>query len=539
MPGPRWWLRSIVEWAGARWWRAVALFVFVSLLTRWLGFAVEILDVDESAHIVGAWEIGRGRLLYRDFVNNKPPLLYVFYLAAQWLGGPSLPGVRLVTALLVLPLTAWGLVAFERDRVRGVLAGLVFLLFSAAFIGHDMLAAHAEVFMVVPATWALALVATESRARSLWRLGGAGILMGIAFLFKYQVATWGVALAAAAAVACHRDRGLKAVPGALGALAVGFALPLALTYAWFASRGAARDLVYWTLSNNLAYSANPITAAEAVERAVSYALPFGLATVPLWWAAWRSFTSEGRSYRTWLLAGLLVCTVPAVAIGFRFYPHYFVQFYVPLTLAAVPALDRWLRAESTPRADVLAAWSVVVIAGFAVANPLLYFGPWRVYRETDPTFEAVGRRLSQDACAGEASVFVWGYAPPIYYYSRLPAASRFVVLAQARLTGYVSGNLARVRGPASRDGAVEGEHWTWLMDDLERRRATYIVDTAPAGIYRWNRYPLEDYPPLRDYVAKEFELVDEVAAVRLYRRVGCAGVAGRSRPHGTPEPEGP
>jgi len=77
------------------------------------------------------------------------------------------------------------------------------------------------------------------------------------------------------------------------------------------------------------------------------------------------------------------------------------------------------------------------------------------------------------------------------------------------------------------------------MDDLERRRATYIVDTAPAGIYRWNRYPLEDYPPLRDYVAKEFELVDEVAAVRLYRRVGCAGVAGRSRPHGTPEPEGP
>jgi len=208
-----------------------------------------------------------------------------------------------------------------------------------------------------------------------------------------------VALAAAAAVACQRDRGLKAVPGALGALAVGFALPLALTYAWFASRGAARELVYWTLSNTWR-TAPPHHGRRGVERAVSYALPFGLATVPLWWAAWRSFTSDGRSYRTWLLAGLLACTVPAVAIGFRFYPHYFVQFYVPLTLAAVPVLDRWLRAGSTPRAHLLAAWSVVVIAGFAVANPLLYFGPWRVYRETDPTFEAVGRRLSQDACAG-------------------------------------------------------------------------------------------------------------------------------------------
>ena len=60
------------------------------------------------------------------------------------------------------------------------------------------------------------------------------------------------------------------------------------------------------------------------------------------------------------------------------------------------------------------------------------------------------------------------------------------------------------------------------MADLERTRATYILDTAPAGLYRWNRYPLRDYPRLDHYVAESYDLVDEVSRVRIYRRRGCA-----------------
>ena len=60
------------------------------------------------------------------------------------------------------------------------------------------------------------------------------------------------------------------------------------------------------------------------------------------------------------------------------------------------------------------------------------------------------------------------------------------------------------------------------MDDLERTGATYILDTAPAGLYRWNRYPLRDYPRLDRYVAEGYEGVDDVSRVRVYRRRGCA-----------------
>jgi hypothetical protein len=60
------------------------------------------------------------------------------------------------------------------------------------------------------------------------------------------------------------------------------------------------------------------------------------------------------------------------------------------------------------------------------------------------------------------------------------------------------------------------------MDDLERTRATYVLDTAPAGLYRWNRYPLRDYRRLDRFVAESYERIDDVSRVRVYRRRGCA-----------------
>ena len=97
------------------------------------------------------------------------------------------------------------------------------------------------------------------------------------------------------------------------------------------------------------------------------------------------------------------------------------------------------------------------------------------------------------------------------------------MLAQARLTDYISGNLGSVRGEVPVRGVVDPRHWDWLMEDLEARRATFILDTAPAGIFRWNQYPMERYPRLQSYVDAQFQLVDTIEEVRIYRRTGCDG----------------
>jgi len=151
-------------------------------------------------------------------------------------------------------------------------------------------------------------------------------------------------------------------------------------------------------------------------------------------------------------------------------------------------------------------------------NMNLYSGDRKVYRERDPVYERIANRLKRDPCHPRASLFVWGYAPAFYYYAGMRPASRFVVMGQARLTGYVSGNLGSLN---KRSEGVQ-QHWDWLMADLEKNHTTYVLDTAPAAIYRWNHFPLNRFPRLADYVAKNFERIDEIDEVVIYRRRHCS-----------------
>jgi hypothetical protein len=60
------------------------------------------------------------------------------------------------------------------------------------------------------------------------------------------------------------------------------------------------------------------------------------------------------------------------------------------------------------------------------------------------------------------------------------------------------------------------------MDDLERNRATYVLDTTRSGIHGWESFPVSAYPRLSRYLASGFERVDAVGGVEIWRRRGCA-----------------
>jgi hypothetical protein len=495
-----------------------ALFVGLSLLTRWLSFAVEVLDTDEAAHIVGSWVLRDGGRLYRDFADNKPPLLYAYYAAAQALLGPGLVPVRLFTALLTVPLTALGAsAAFGHDR-RGLVAGLLHLLFGSAFLAHDVLAVNAELILLLPAAWAVAMLADEGRATRACPLLMGGALLGAATLVKHQAAFWLPALAwAAVATGGRRWRRLLV-------LLAGFLLPLALTALHFAAAGTAGDLAYWTLLRNVAYAANPISAREALERAARSLLPWLLASAPLWCAWWSSRPLLDPRLRRLVDLLVVLGLLPAFA-GLRFFPHYFVPVSWALAVGAAPAAAAWTSRPLGWPGRLLLGSTLGIVAVFQAANAALYLGGSRVYRETDPVYRKTAERLARDACFPGSRLFVWGWAPAFYYHAGLQGArpaSRFAVMAQAGLTGYVPGNLGSVRRRVPGEPDPEPLHWDWLMDDLERSRATYVLDTAPAGLYRWDRYPIADYPRLDGYLRRRYEPLPSVDGVRVFRRLGCA-----------------
>jgi 4-amino-4-deoxy-L-arabinose transferase-like glycosyltransferase len=495
-----------------RGWRLYLLFALVSLATRgpFLGFA--ILNGDEAAHAVGSWEVMEGGRLYVDFADHKPPLMYLYYALAQVLLGRGMLAVRLLTTLVALPLTAYAASAFHRHGPRGIAAGVLYLLYGAAFLASDVQAVNGEVLMLLPAAWALVAVRDEETARRPVHAFGAGALLALAALFKPQAAFWGPALAVAV---------LRPVRGAcrwraLAALACGLAVPLVATLAWFAGAGSLTDFLYWNVTYNLAYADNPIDAREALVRALKFLLPFLVVTLPLWWGAWRSRLLLD-AHRRWLLAGVLALSVPPVFLGLRFFPHYFVQLYLPLALAAGPcAAELWTRRRQ--RAFTGAAlWTGFVLLGFTVVN-LVLLARGRSIENTRPVFGNVARRLRADPCFDGARLFVWGFAPDFYYHARLRPASRFV-LPGATLSGYQPGHPDAHAARA----LVREDHWRLLLDDLARRRATYVLDTAGSGLHRWRHFPAHRFPALWGLLRREYTLVDVVDGVAIHRRVGCQG----------------
>jgi 4-amino-4-deoxy-L-arabinose transferase-like glycosyltransferase len=496
--------------------------VAVSLATRGAFLGVEILDLDEAAHAVGSWELLRGRLLYTEFADHKPPLLYVYYALAQLLLGRGLWAVRVLTVLVTVPLTAYGVSACFRHDRHGRIAGFTFLIASASFLAHDMHSVNAELLFLLPATWALVLLRDEAAATHPFRCASAGALLGLAVLFKYQAALWLPAAAFALLLAKPAWRGAAAA----FRVVVGGALPPLLAYLVFVALGGEAGFLYWNVGHNLAYAANPIPLSEALQRASSYLLPFVVVTAPLW-IGWRRSQRSSPSFHLWRLASLvLAASFISAVLGLRFYPHYFVPLYVPLAIGAAPWVAEQLRRPLRRTGRILVGWAAVAFLGFTGANAWLYFDHANVYEETDPAFRRVAERLRADECFERASLFVWGFAPMLYYYADRPVASRFV-MPQASLTGYVPGNPASRSSELATDSLIRPEHWDWLLADLESNHPTYILDTSPSGLHGWDRYPLRSYPRLLDLVRRAYEPLDSVDDVHIYRRRGCAAGARR------------
>ena len=505
------------------------LFVAVSLATRGFLLGVDILDVDEAMHIVGSWQLLRGEHLYVGFIDNKPPLLYVYYAAAQVLLGRGMLAVHLMTVLLVVPLTALGVSAFFKHDRRGVIAGLTILVFGAAYIAHDMHAANCEILMLLPATWALVALRDEERASDPRWASAAGALLGTAVLFKQQGAAWLPALAVALVVAPWTR--WRSMILRLAALVVGFAAPIGLTWAFFALRGEDKALFFWTILYNFGYAQQPMEGSEILLRLAKYFLPFIVGTLGLWLLAPRSWGLLSRYTRT-LVAGVLICCLPIIFIGFRLYPHYFVPVYTPLALATAPALDRLLRSPLSIAARRFRAYTITALVCFTIANGIIYltgieFAP----EEHKKIYRRVADMMRSDACFPGASMFTWGPEAMFMYPADLIPASRFVG-PYTTICGYVPGNWAIRSGRLSATAVIRPDHWDQLMGDLERSRATYFIDASKA-FRNWKAFPIENFPRMLAFVRAHYDVLGDDGAVRIYRWRGCP-----SRDHEAERPNG-
>ena len=458
---------------------------------------IHILWEGDAYPLAAAGQMLHGKALYRDIWFDKPPLLPAACLL--W-GARAGWGLRLAGAVYGL-LACWVVFGFARrlwsEREGFWAAGLTgfFLIFdfpSAAIpVASDllMLAPH------VAAVW----MAWERRP--FW----SGVLAATAF--------WISPKGAFVAAACLLWNPAGALP-----MAAGFASVSGLAVAWLWAGGALGP--YWTevWEWGRLYARSPFVEdplRNGVVRTLGWMGFHAAAVVAAGWLVWK----ERRASLRWL--GWLAISLAGVAAGFRFFPRYYSLLLPVVTLMAAHGLT------------LLGHKRDLVVLLLLI--PATRFGPGYVAALTDAAWRDTA--MDRDSRAAAALVrhlarpgdtlFVWGYRPEVYVYTRLPAATMY--LDSQPLTGV----------PADRHLAqsepIEIEDAARRRELLAHSTPTFVLD----GLGPYNpRLAITRYPDLRDWLARYGEVGRTGGTIIYQTRVGQAispasnhGQAKRPAPH--------
>jgi hypothetical protein len=496
----------------ARAWLTAACLACLAL--RAPAFMQGVLSDDEAIYDTMAQEIRAGGVMYRHTVDHKPPgTVYTYAALESFASGINRIRVVHFFGALVALATCIGLYEVSRILLSEPWAGLPPILYavtSASKVSYDALAVNGELLMNLPLVFAalLALKATilAGSRRTLCDFG-VGILLSIAFLYKYQAAVLLFALPFLPGSA--RQAWTRAALWALG-----FLLPIGSCIAYFGHAGALGDLVRWAVLYNKHYIDSRVTFTFATVRLGRQLIGVVLPGILLYASAMVGLVNMARhrdkymavDYRSFVWLWSLT-SLAAVAVGGRFFGHYFLQPELPLSIVATqPVVLLYDRAR----------WAVFSL----LLAPALTF-------TSAACFPAFGRRLDDDtldyAGIGAAiaartrpsdTIWIWGNAPRLYYSSNRRAGVRYSFCNY--LTGLSPGT------PSEYDPEVipalppRSEAWTLALRDLNVRRPRLILDTAAAHWKSYGKFPIARYPDLAGFLDRHYRKVADIRGAIVY-----------------------
>ncbi len=450
---------------------------------------IHLLWADEDYHLAAAIQILHGKVPYRDFWYDKPPLSAVYYLL---IGGYAGWPLRLLDAAYVL-LACSLIYRLARDwwgEAEGWTAALLFAFFTAFYLPSAVIAFAADALMVVPH---LAAIYCARRKLPLW----AGFYAGVAFL----VNTKAVFIVAVCTIWLWPEWLL--ILGGFAIPAVAGFLCAIVSGAW---AGYCEQVWRWGL---IYAKQSPVLHPfnNAVVR-TSHWLGFHAAIAAGAVLALMRISRDDR----WKFGVWLVFSFAAVSLGWRFAPHYFLQVLPPLILLASRGIVLALRMHRRRVAALLAILLLV---------PFIRFGPRYASLALDnlahrePRWSDIAMDLDSQHAAQKIrtlahpgdTLFVWGYRPNLYVYTRMTSDSRF--WDSQPLTGvpadrHLFATTAIYGGPAAAN-----------RSELTRSHPTFIVD----GLGPLNpNLQLRVYPELRAWLAG-YKVVGQTDLCIIYRKV--------------------
>ncbi|MDG2029262.1 MAG: hypothetical protein P8J50_19380 [Acidimicrobiales bacterium] len=473
-------VRQILE----RRWAPLAVFASAIGVLRLPSFVNQLFDPDEaaiSAQAIGLW---RGGELYVDGIDRKPPLAaFVYEWSHRLVGSTDLRPLHGLAALLLL--AAALVIAREARRCGGREAywwgGALMIAGALAMVPVDAQAANYS-HLAMPFGVVAMVSARWGSDRSAFV---AGLALSIATLTRQ---TWAIGVIPTAFALWRYGAWKRHLPIAFvgGIVPIGL---IALMVPW-------GDFVYWTFESNGSFVLDGAQPGRIIGRAAVSAGIFAAfhlaAVVAIRRAPWR----ENADLWLWIGTGFV-----AVAAGYRFYGHYWLQ--------VIPALALLAAIEMRTIGPVLQRRLGALVGATALVALVLAWTPSTVRELPDPTLLAdfVVANSTDDE-----TVLIWGNFPEVYWDAERRPAGGFVSM------DFVTGRTgARDNGPQTIVDAP-GRGYPHLLAAIDAELPAVIIDTQPREFREYAPYPISLFPELEAIIAERYEPAEIVDGFTVYIR---------------------
>ncbi len=485
------------------------------------------MGADQGLYAYVGETIRAGGLPYRDAWDQKPPAIHLTYAAMRSIvpHRAAVPAADLLVAAIVATLL-WLLGTSLGGPTVGGWSAIVFLLLSNpafARLGGVSVRAQCETFIAAITTAAFLLLARSRSTHPNRDVFGAGVLLGLAFAFKYNAVAY-VPAGLFALFAWDRLT-FRAVVW----MAAGFLLPVAGFAVWFALGYGLADLYDATILYNVRYSGETY---EGPLHALSYLLTFPVrhARVDALWLVGGAgcavlLAAARRGIDRLIPVAWTAAACLTIAInGSRDLPQYFVQAAPALALAAAWGAT-FVRTRS--RAVNVAIAIAVLVGVYRVndfdklasntwhdaqylmgrttwAEHLARYGDRTTRKYSAQAMDELGTFM-RDRTAPADPVYVFGFSSGAYVSAGRMSASRFfwsrpvIVGFNEGKAGYgVSGLLDDLRRNRPSIVALQQRDWYPDVDDSAHffmttpslaawLRESYTQVQGPDGFDIWSR----------------------------------------------------
>lgn len=405
---------------------ALAAFALVIFFAR-LHTYNEPLERDVTTYGVIAHEMLKGRSLYSDLWDHKPPGVHISYAAAELVAGYGRQSIFVLNIAAALTTLLFCYLAGSAGG-SGPLGGLTAAAIWALVSGDLSLEANqpnTEVFLNACLTGALALlIRTKGPTLGVRRVIAVGSLFFLASLYKHVALVPAFALACAHVISTPAGARKQALIDVARIVAIG-ALGWAAVFGYFAIQGRSEAFIDAAFIYNQYYAGSISQNLGSWLRfpplplhAILLGASLGLITV-----GGLVLGMFQRPRRPWLLLlGALIAVHVAVLLPGQFFAHYYQLWIPPLVIGAgwtVALLRRVLPERIAWTSYAVAAAVVIGFGGFEISNYQVSAEMWsirkygRVFAETDRLAATLDKLLKPNE-----SFYEWGSESGLYLLTR-------------------------------------------------------------------------------------------------------------------------